>query len=159
MNEQIYYADGNQRRGPFSLDEIRRFNLAPNTLVWYKGLAEWTPICQAPLTAPYYVQQTPQYGPMGGYRPQNPNAVPPKPNTYMALAVLSTIFCCLIFGIISIVYASKVDTLYYAGQYDEAYNASSKAKKWALWSILSSLIIFVAYVAVLGGQLSYYGLF
>ena len=41
---------------------------------------------------------------------------PPKPNNHLAWAILSTIFCCLPLGIVSIVYSSKVDGLYNAGE-------------------------------------------
>lgn len=167
MNEQIYYAEGNQRRGPFTLEEIRSFNLQPNTLIWYKGLSEWVPICQAPLTSSFYMQapvngyqQQPQSQGYGyqqqpqahgyGYQQQNPLQAPEKPDTYMVWAILTTLLCCLPFGIVSIVYASKVDTLYFAGRYDEAEEASRKAKNWATWSAISAIIVIVAYIALVG---------
>lgn len=54
----------------------------------------------------------------------------PKPSNFMVWAILSTIFCSIPFGIVSIVYASKVDNLWYAGKYAEAQNAASKARTW-----------------------------
>ena len=53
---------------------------------------------------------------------------PPKPDNYLVWAILTTILCCLPFGIVSIVYATKVDNLYYAGQYDEAMAKAKSAK-------------------------------
>jgi hypothetical protein len=73
---------------------------------------------------------------------------PPKPDNYLVWAILTTIFCCLPFGIVSIVQASKVDTLYYNGQYDEAEVKSKEAKKWAIISAASILAIFVIYVMI-----------
>ena len=35
-------------------------------------------------------------------------ALPPMPDNYLALAIISTIFCCLPFGVVSIVYATQV---------------------------------------------------
>ena len=53
---------------------------------------------------------------------------PPKPDNYLVWAILTTILCCLPFGIVSIVYSSKVDKLYFNGQYDEALAKSKSAK-------------------------------
>ncbi len=64
-----------------------------------------------------------------------------KPDSNLVWAILTTIFCCLPFGIVSIVYAAKVDSLWSQGQQQEAYEAASKAKTWAIWSAISCLII------------------
>lgn len=78
------------------------------------------------------------------YQPDNAqDQRPPKPDNYLVWAILTTLFCCLPFGIVSIVYSSKVDTLYYAGDYINAQQAADNAKKWAIWSALSSIIVFV----------------
>jgi hypothetical protein len=78
---------------------------------------------------------------------------PPKPDNYLVWAILTTILCCLPFGIVSIVYATKVDNLYYAGQYDEAMAKAKSAKTWAIVAAGSGLlviILYVIFVAVLG---------
>ena len=63
----------------------------------------------------------------------------------MAKAILTTLFCCLPFGIVAIVKASKVDSLLAAGRRDEAIQASKEADNWGNWSILASLILGVVY--------------
>ena len=73
---------------------------------------------------------------------------PPKPDNYLVWAILTTLLCCLPFGIVSIVYSSKVDSLYYAGDYINAQQAADKAKKWAMWSAISSIIVIVLALAV-----------
>ena len=57
---------------------------------------------------------------------------PPQhvPN-YLAQAILVTIFCCLPFGIVSIVYATKVNEKVAAGDFAGARQASANAKTWA----------------------------
>ncbi len=77
----------------------------------------------------------------GGYVPSTP-----KPSSFLVWAILSTIFCCLPFGIVSIVYASKVDGLWYTGKYVEAQDAASKARMWFWWSFGSALLIWIAYI-------------
>ena len=86
------------------------------------------------------------------YPNQQPNDAqnqrPPKPDNYLVWAILTTLLCCLPFGIVSIVYSSKVDSLYYAGDYISAQQAADKAKKWAMWSALSSIIVIVLALVV-----------
>ncbi len=69
------------------------------------------------------------------------NPPTPKPSNFLVCAILSTIFCCMPFGIVSIVYASKVDVLWYACNYREAQEASSKARTWFWWSFATGLIL------------------
>lgn len=78
----------------------------------------------------------------------NQSPMPPKPNNYMALAILTTIFCCLPFGIVGIVKASKVNSLYMMKQYDLAMQASADAKKWSIIGIVAGLVVGIAYAAL-----------
>jgi hypothetical protein len=73
---------------------------------------------------------------------------PPKPDNYLVWAILTTILCCLPFGIVSIVYATKVDNLYYAGQYDEALAKAKSAKTWAIVAAASGVLFIVLYLIV-----------
>lgn len=64
-------------------------------------------------------------------------AVPPrlqsgvgKPSNFLAPAILSTLCCCLPFGIVSIVYASQVDSKWTNGDTAGALDAAAKAKMW-----------------------------
>ena len=74
-----------------------------------------------------------------------------KPNNNMALAIFTTICCCLPLGIVAIVKANSVDSLYMAKQYTAAIMAANEAKKWSLIGIFSSLIIWVVYILFFGG--------
>ena len=73
------------------------------------------------------------------------------PATYLVWAILATLLCCLPFGIVSIVKASQVSTLYYQGNYAEARAASRAARNWAIASAVSSGAIVLVYVAVFFG--------
>lgn len=72
-----------------------------------------------------------------------------KPSTYLVLSILVTIFCCLPFGIVGIVYASKVDSCWYAGRIDEACSYSKKARNWSLAGILLSVLLWIVYVILI----------
>lgn len=58
-----------------------------------------------------------------------------RPDNYMVWAILSTVLCCVPFGIPAIVYASKVNGLWDQHKYSEAKNASDKAKMWTLITV------------------------
>jgi hypothetical protein len=60
---------------------------------------------------------------------------------YLAQAVLVTLCCCLPFGVVAIVNASKVNTHIQAGDYRAAREASDEAKKWAMIGFVCGLII------------------
>lgn len=75
---------------------------------------------------------------------------PKRPSSYLALAIISTILCCLPTGIVSIVYATKVNSLYEDGKYDEANSASKKAKTWGLISVVAALFVWIIYIAIFG---------
>ena len=46
--------------------------------------------------------------------------MPPKPDNNMVLAIACTVCCCLPFGIVGIIKASKVNGLYLTKQYEAA---------------------------------------
>lgn len=75
---------------------------------------------------------------------------PNRPNSYLALAIVSTILCCLPLGIVSIVYATKVNSLYADGKYDEAQSASKNAKTWGLVSVGIALFGWIIYILIFG---------
>ena len=76
-------------------------------------------------------------------------APPPMPDNHLVWAILSTIFCCLPFGVVSIVYATQVESLYLQGRYEEAVNKSNKAFKWAIASAATVAVIMMLYVLIL----------
>jgi hypothetical protein len=83
--------------------------------------------------------EIPPTPPSGGYA-----APGPMPDNYLVWAILTTIFCCLPLGIVSIVFASQVSSKYAVGDYAGALDASENAKKWAIWSAVSYVVLGVA---------------
>jgi hypothetical protein len=60
---------------------------------------------------------------------------------HLVYAILVTLFCCLPFGIVSIIHAAKVNSLVEAGSMEAAIDASERAKKWATWGLATGLAI------------------
>lgn len=72
------------------------------------------------------------------------------PKTWMAESILVTVFCSLPFGIAGIVFASKVSSLYAAGNYEAALQASKDAGKWTKIGFIVGLVVIVLYLLVYG---------
>lgn len=70
----------------------------------------------------------------------------PKPSSFLAWAILATIFCCMPFGIVSIVNASKVDGLWNANDLEGAREAARKARTWFWWSFGIGLAFWLLYI-------------
>lgn len=82
----------------------------------------------------YQPNQQPQQQPYVPY----PYDIPPK--SWLLESILVTIFCCIPFGIVGIIKASSVSSLWAAGHRDEAYKASADAKKWTLIGLIVGIV-------------------
>ena len=67
----------------------------------------------------------------------------------MVWAILATIFCCIPFGIVSIVYAAQVNGKLAGGDYHGARSASDNARTWAIASTVLGLVIAAVYFGLL----------
>jgi hypothetical protein len=88
------------------------------------------------------------YGP-GGYG-QGSWPSGPKPPNYLVWAILTTLFCCLPFGIVSIVFAAQVDSKFNSGDVAGAQRASENAKKWAIVAAAVSVGFFLLWILLAG---------
>lgn len=82
-------------------------------------------------------------------QPIQQQPVGPKPRNYLALSILATLFCCLPFGIPAIIFSAQVDSHWNGGRYQEAQEASRKAKTWMLVSVCVGAFIAIAYIAII----------
>lgn len=72
-----------------------------------------------------------------------------KPDNNLVWAILATVICCVPLGIVAIIKASSVDSLWASGKYEEARKAANDARKWAIIGAVSGFVIIVIYVIVL----------
>jgi hypothetical protein len=86
----------------------------------------------------------PQYG--APPPPGQPMGSPPPNN--LVWAILVTLFCCLPFGIVSIVYAAQVNGKWQAGDAAGAQESSRKARQWAIYGAIAGVVIAVIYLIV-----------
>lgn len=76
-----------------------------------------------------------------------------RPNNYLVGSILATIFCCLPVGIVSIIFASQVNTKYNAGDFEGAQKSSKQTKQFMIWTIVAGLVGVIAYIAIIGTSL------
>lgn len=99
-------------------------------------------------------QQTPP--PIPGA--QDEYSIPKRAKTWLLESILVTIFCCLPFGIVGMVYAIKVNSLHDQTRYEESKRASKNAKRWTLIGLTIGIILGIIYlvtVAILGSMGSF----
>jgi len=98
-------------------------------------------------------ESTPPEPPPGHnpYTPPASPAAPPSPQVanHLVWAILTTLFCCLPAGIVSIVYASKVNTLLASGDIEGARQASKNAATWAIVSAAAMAVVGLLYLLLI----------
>ncbi|SDZ88665.1 protein of unknown function [Arachidicoccus rhizosphaerae] len=153
--QKYYYTNGITTFGPFTLEELIKENISRETKVWFQELPEWQPAGTVAELSILFKDTPPPYTYSASPRPaaeQPPlqQGVPPAqgqtpPKTWLVESILVTLICCLPFGIAGIVNAAKVESRFYAGDYDGAFKASEEAKKWTnigFWLGIVSGIIY-----------------
>ena len=88
----------------------------------------------------------PQGGMQTSYDSQSSQADVPN---YLVQAILTTVFCCLPLGIVSIVYAAQVNGKVAAGDRAGALESSRNARLWAWISFGAGLVLVVLPIGVI----------
>jgi hypothetical protein len=153
--KKYYYSDGVNQHGPFTKEELREKHISRETLVWFQGMANWQPAGTVQELGDIFFMPPPPLTPPPGntqYASNNmgtSNANNTRiPKTWLVESILATLFCCLPFGIVGIINASKVESRFYAGQIDEAIRCSEEAKKWTMISFWIGIAVGVFYFVI-----------
>lgn len=153
-----HYEQNGQPTGPVSEDELRRLAAAgavtPATRVWAEGMGDWqaasaalpalfggTPVYTAPTPAAH---ATPTGGAFGG-----PVAI----ENQLVKAILVTLFCCLPFGIVSIIKASEANNKAAAGDAMGANAANAEASKWIKYGVIGGVVVYGLYALMMVGTM------
>ncbi len=136
---EFYILINNVKQGPFSLEELAGKNITSKTMVWKVGFTNWLPA--------YKVEELSE---LLSKLPPEPPIHNNPPKTWLVESILVTVLCCLPLGIVGIINATKVDTLYYKGEYKEALYYSDQAKKWTTWGFFISLFGGIGYLFIIG---------
>lgn len=95
--------------------------------------------------------------------PPPPPAMPPSqpampmasqpPNNNLVWAILTTILCCLPFGIVAIIKAAEVNSKWAQGDYAGAQASADAAKKWSIIGAIvggAGVVLYLIFVVGLG---------
>ena len=150
---EIFVGKNDEQYGPFTVNQINesiaKGEFSLEDLGWYEGLDEWKPLrnIEGIIDAAVIASNVSSSS-------NNINASSEQVPSNLVWGILSTLCCCLPLGIVSIVYASKVEGYVFAGDIETAKENSKKAAMWAWISFGVSIaggIIWFIIGAVSGG--------
>lgn len=150
-----YIIKDNRRQGPYSIEYLRETGLTQDTKVWREGLDGWTDAAEVAEVAEFALPAAPP--PVDAPQDSKAEATrPPMPKTWLAESIVVTLLCCIVFGVIAIVYSSQVESNYLQGNYEMAEYKSRQARNMVLWGIGIGAGVAVLYIGfiVMGALLS-----
>lgn len=148
-------ADGREY-GPVTAEQLRQWivqgSADAQTRVQGEGSPDWKPLSAFPEFAAALAGSR-AAPPIQGAAP---TTAPIKVPNYLVQAILTTLCCCLPFGIVAIVFAAQVNPKAIAGDIDGATAVSKKAKMWCWIAFGVGLPIQILVIAaqVVSGLLS-----
>lgn len=101
-----------------------------------------------------YGQQNQNYNQQnqGYYQQNNFNGMPQKPVNwvpYLILSIISTLCCCLPFGVVGIVFSAKINSAMLVGNLEEAQNNAKMARIWIIVSFAIGLLTWLIYMVLI----------
>lgn len=139
-----FYVEGSAQVGPVAEAEVLRLIEAGTirrwTMVWSDGMPDWVCAGDVPALFPEPSRRpaAEEIGAAGTGRIES----------HLAKAILSTILCCLPFGIVAIVYAARVPGEVAAGDYPGARESSRLANLWGNVAVITGIVSGVVFGAM-----------
>ncbi|MBR4389417.1 MAG: CD225/dispanin family protein [Prevotella sp.] len=164
---KYYIIQNGQQMGPYTIEQLKIYHVTPETDVWTEGMANWAKAKDVPALASLFAGMgaaamgaQPQAAPNSGQyqqpsgnnqyqqaQPASYGGYPPK--TWVAEAILVTLFCCMPFGIVGLVHATMVSLYYNRGEFEAAEQASRTAGKWVKIAFIIGLVVIILYVILI----------
>ena len=160
MNNYYYLSSDNKPMGPFTPEELYQ-KINKETLVWSEGMAAWVNAASVPELVPMFsILPPPPPSPKtpidsssvelpSPSEPQvcvNPSLIKNKPESYMGFSIIVTVLFCFPCGLVALLNASKVDTLWYEGRKGEALVKSDAAKRWSCFGLILSVTVWIVFM-------------
>lgn len=140
---EYYILNGSEQQGPYTIDQLRG-RVTPQTYVWREGLVDWVQAINLPELSAVLL-------PEGS---ASPSGVV-KPKDYLVESILVTLFCCMVFGILGIVYSVQANSAFSSGNITAANEFSAKAKQWVTYGFWCGIAVVGIYaILALMGALS-----
>ena len=78
-----------------------------------------------------------------------------KPNDFLPWTILSTLLCCLPFGVVAIIRSTQVNSYWAQGKYEEAVKAAADARKWTYWAVGTAVAVWILYFVLVVGIMGF----
>lgn len=165
MNNYFYIDAKGQQCGPVSGEELKNCGLTRRTLVWREGMEAWAAADTVAELQPLFVGEPPV--PPAPLQPQTTqpshtdsfaheqdnlkrrHLLSLAPSNNLVSSILSMLFCCLPFGVVAVVHASRVDGFWARGMRVEAVRESEAARKWCWASVVIGILYQICVLALL----------
>lgn len=158
---KYWFILNNKQIGPIEADDLNQVDFNAKTPAWHEGLPDWIPAGQiealrAVIDRREAAQWSATYNsaPAAGtytaeprlaaeVTPEPHRSISPvaqseeRPSNYLVWAIISTLLCNLIFGVIAIIFASKVNSSFDKGDIAGARLNSERAQ----WFIILSIVL------------------
>ena len=148
---KIWIHTGGVQNGPYTKEQIAAMHLPPATPVWYEGLPQWIPACQAPELADIFgagAQPAAEEVATHTVRAAEPavatvvveqaaEALPPRPSTFLAWSIILTLCCCTPFSLAAIITGALTTQRYNRGDYEGAQRMSGVTE----WLVIISITL------------------
>lgn len=145
---EYYILNGSEQQGPLQIEQLRG-RVTPQTLVWREGLPDWIRAGDLPELSGLLVPERAVPPPTQG------QTVGTKPKDYLVESILVTLFCCMVFGILGIVYSVQANSAFSSGNITAANEFSAKAKQWVTYGFWCGIAVVAIYALLaLMGALS-----
>lgn len=145
---EYYILNGSEQQGPLPIEQLRG-RVTPQTLVWREGLPDWIRAGDLPELSGLFVPEGAVPPPTQG------QTVGTKPKDYLVESILVTLFCCMVFGILGIVYSVQANSAFSSGNIAAANEFSAKAKQWITYGFWCGIAVVGIYaILALMGALS-----
>lgn len=181
MSDFFFLDQADVQRGPVAAEMLPRYGVTPETLVWTQGMPDWrragdiaelrpvffgaastyidsegTPDAPSPSDAAPQGAAPPQGQNDGSAEPACSQAQAPQlmemPQTHLTEAVLLTLCCNTVFGIIALFFVMQVKALYNRGLYADAWKASIRGWtciKLGFWVAIIIIALYAVFYFIL----------
>lgn len=113
------------------------------------------PVCEQPQDAPQQTAATaqPEFEPISTYHApegdEPTEEIPPMPQQYVALSIITLVCCCVPMGIIALIYGNKVSTSWRLGDYEDAEKSSKIAKWCSIGGMIGGFVVIALYITII----------
>ena len=140
---EYYFLDANEvQHGPISGEQLLSYGVTPGTLVWAEGMADWVEAGRvadlAPLFADNGAATAPSQLPPSAYTDAHQTA---EPSSNLALAILSTLCCNPVLGIIAVIFSLQSIFFVREGMLYDARRVAVRSKSCSYTAIFMGLAV------------------